>query len=165
MSLFQTSDAQKVTLYKVASEMKASGLPDKFIADAVEVGAYYEGVFDLFELWASEEDPEFKEQIVANIQAEIDEYSEQPKKPTKKPYIDYSHLEAIAKDVLAFKAHLKSLVDQWGGVTKLSKRTGIPQPSLSRFFSSASMPRRTTLYKIADALKLSEKEIITDWAA
>jgi DNA-binding phage protein len=165
MSLFQTSDAQKVTLYKIASEMKLSGLSDKFIADAVEIGRYYEGVYDLFELWATEVDPDFKEQIVANIQAEIDEFCEQPKKPTKKPYIDYSHLESIAKDVLAFKAHLKSLVDKWGGVTKLSKVTGIPQPSLSRFFNSESMPRRTTLYKIADALNLSEKEIITDWAA
>ena len=82
--LIKTSDAQKVTLYKIASEMKLSGLPDKFIADAVEIGKYYEGVYDLFELWANEDDPEFKEQIVANIQAEIDEFSEQPKRPTKK---------------------------------------------------------------------------------
>jgi hypothetical protein len=32
--------------------------------------------------------------------------------------------------------------------------------SSSLFFSSSAMPRRTTLYKIADALGLSEKEII-----
>ncbi|MEX1099389.1 MAG: helix-turn-helix transcriptional regulator, partial [Bacteriovoracaceae bacterium] len=77
----------------------------------------------------------------------------------------YSDLDLIAKNVTGFKAHLKTLVDQWGGVTKLAKATGIPQPSLSRFFNTGSMPRRTTLYKIADALNLSEKEIITDWAA
>ena len=74
-------------------------------------------------------------------------------------------MESIAKDVKKIKAHLKNEVDKWGGITKLSKETGIPQPSLSRFFSSASMPRRTTLYKIAGALNLSEREIITDWAA
>ena len=64
-----------------------------------------------------------------------------------------------------FKAHLKTVVDKWGGVTKLAKETGIPQPTISRFFSSSSMPRRTTLYKIAEAFNLSEEEIITDWAA
>ena len=102
---------------------------------------------------------------MAQIQGEIDEYEEQPKKPTKKPYIRYTDLDLIAKDVMGFKAHLKTVVDQWGGVTKLAKKTGIPHPSLSRFFSAASMPRRTTLYKIAEAMNLSEKEIITDWAA
>jgi len=165
MSLFQTTDAQKVNLYKIATLMKQEGLSDKFISDAVDIASYYEGVYEMFELWANEKDTEFRNDIVAQIQAEIDEYEEQPKKPTKKPYIKYTDIEVIAKDVLGFKAHLKTVVDQWGGVTKLSKATGIPQPSLSRFFSSASMPRRTTLYKIAEALNLSEKEIITDWAA
>ena len=165
MSLFKTSDSQKVMLYKIAADMKAQGLPDKFIADAVEVGAYYEGVFDLFELWLSEDDQDFKDQIISNIQDEVDEYSEQPKKPYKKAYFDYSYLETIAKNVTGYKAYLKNLVDQWGGITKLSKATGIPQPSLSRFFNTASMPRRTTLYKIADALNLSDEKIMTEWAA
>lgn len=165
MSIFRTTDAQKVNLYKIAVLMEQDGLSNKFIADAVELAAYYEGVYDLFELWANESDVEFKNDIVAQIQSELDEYEEQPKKPTKKPYIRYTDLDLIAKDVAGFKAHLKTVVDQWGGVTKLSKTTGIPQPSLSRFFSSSSMPRRTTLYKIAEALNLSEKEIITDWAA
>lgn len=165
MSLFQTTDAQKVNLYKIATSMKEEGLSDKFISDAVEIASYYEGIYEMFELWANETDTEFRNDIVAQIQTEIDEYEEQPKKPTKKPYIRYTDIDLIAKDVLGFKAHLKTVVDQWGGVTKLSKATGIPQPSLSRFFSSASMPRRTTLYKIAEALNLSEKEIITDWAA
>lgn len=165
MSIFQTTAAQKVNLYKIAALMKQEGLSNKFIADAVEIAVYYEGVYDLFDLWANESDPDFKKDILAQIQTELDEYEEQPKKPTKKPYIRYSDLDLIAKDVLGFKAHLKTIVDQWGGVSKLSKVTGIPQPSLSRFFSTASMPRRTTLYRIAEALNLSEKEIITDWAA
>ncbi|WP_407890448.1 helix-turn-helix domain-containing protein [Scytonema sp. NUACC26] len=48
---------------------------------------------------------------------------------------------------------------------KLSEKTGIPEPSLSRFFNSASMPHRTTLYKIANALKLTESQILSKWAA
>jgi DNA-binding phage protein len=165
MSLFQTNDVQKVRLYEIATMMKQSGLEDKFIANAVEIGLYYEGVYDLFELWAEEEDQNEKDQIISDIHEEISEYKEQPKEPVKKPYIRYTDLDLIAKDIQGFKAHLKTVVDKWGGVTKLAKETGIPQPSLSRFFNSSSMPRRTTLYKIAEALNLSEKEIITDWAA
>ncbi len=165
MSVFQTTPEQKVKLYEIATLMKQDGLPDSFIANAVEIGLYYEGIFDLFELWAEEEEQNEKDQIISDLQEEINEFKEQPKEPVKKPYIKYTDLDLIAKDVLGFKAHLKTIVDQWGGISKLSKETGIPQPSLSRFFNTASMPRRTTLYKIADALNLSEKEIITDWAA
>ena len=165
MSQYQTNDKQKVRIYGIAGLMKQAGLSDKFIANAVEIGLYYEGAYDLFELWASEEDQKERDQIIADLQDEIGEYKEQPKEPVKKPYIKYSDLELIAKDVQGFKAHLKTMVDRWGGVTKLSAVTGLPQPSLSRFFNSSSMPRRTTLYKIADALDLSEKEIISEWAA
>lgn len=165
MSTYRTSDAQKVRVYEIAASMKKFGLADSFIAHAVKLAEYYEGAYDLFELWDSEEDESEKQQIVADLEDEIDEYKEQPKEPLKKPYISFNDLEIIARDVSGFKAHLKSKVDQWGGISKLSKVTGLPQPSLSRFFNTASMPRRTTLYKIAEALNLSEKEIITDWAA
>ncbi|HAZ12947.1 MAG: hypothetical protein A2X86_09165 [Bdellovibrionales bacterium GWA2_49_15] len=165
MSQYQTNDKQKVQIYGIASLMKQNGLSDKFIANAVEIGLYYEGAYDLFELWAQETEQKERDQIIADLQEEIDEYKEQPKEPVKKPYIKYSDLELIAKNVQSFKAHLKTLVDQWGGITNLSRVTGIPQPSLSRFFNSPSMPRRTTLYKIAEALNLSEKEIISEWAA
>jgi DNA-binding phage protein len=47
-----------------------------------------------------------------------------------------------------------------GGITKLAERTGIPQPSLSRFFNSVSMPRKSTLLKIAEALNLTQLEIV-----
>lgn len=77
----------------------------------------------------------------------------------------FDGLESIAKNIEGFKKGLRRLVDRNGGINELVKKTGIPQPSLSRFFSSQSMPRRTTLYKIADALGLSEDQIITDWVA
>lgn len=165
MSLFKTSSKQKVKIFEIAAMMKKNRLSDKFIADAVEIALYYQGAYDLFQLWLDEVDQDEKDQIISDLQDEIDEYKEQPKNPTRKPYIESSHLELIGKDIAGFKAHLKTLVDQWGGISKLAKETGIPQPSLSRFFSSSSMPRRTTLYKIAATLNLSEKEIIIDWAA
>jgi DNA-binding phage protein len=165
MSLFKTSDEEKVRLYEIATQMKANGLDSRFIANAVELAKTYEGAFDLFCLWADEKDDEEKDNLISIIQEEIDEFQVQPKIPVKKPYIKQKDLESIAKNVKKFKAHLKNEVDKWGGISKLSKVTGIPQPSLSRFFSSNSMPRRTTLYKIADAINLSESEIITDWAA
>jgi transcriptional regulator with XRE-family HTH domain len=54
-------------------------------------------------------------------------------------------------------------VEKKSSLKELSKLTGIPQPSLSRFFSSGSMPRRTTLLKIAHALKLDAVTIATEW--
>lgn len=165
MSTFRTTNTQKVRLYQIASDMKGRGLSDLFIAAAVGLAEYYEGAYELFELWASEEKPSEQDQIISDLQEEIDEYAEQPKTPVKKPYISFKDLDSIAKNVDGFKAHLKTIVDQWGGISKLSKETGIPQPSLSRFFKTSSMPRRTTIYKIAEALNLSEKEIITDWAS
>ena len=157
MGLFQTSAEQKVNLYQIASLMKQEGLSDIFISSAVEIGLYYEGIYDLFELWANENDTKERNNIIADIQEDIDEYEEQPKKPVRRPYIKYSDLGLIAKDVRGLKEHLKTLVDNWGGISQLSRVTKIPQPSLSRFFNSNSMPRRTTLYKIANALNLSGK--------
>jgi hypothetical protein len=74
MSLFQTNAEQKVQLYKIASLMKQDGLSDIFISNAVEIGLYYEGVYELFELWYNESDPKEKSNIIADIQNEIDDY-------------------------------------------------------------------------------------------
>ena len=41
----------------------------------------------------------------------------------------------------------------------------MPQPPLSRLLSSAGMPRRTTLYRIANELGVREAEMVTDWVA
>lgn len=68
-------------------------------------------------LWAEASDEEEKGEIIADIQEEIDQFEELPRK----------------------------VVEKHGGINELSRLSGIPQPSLSRFFNSASMPRRTTL--------------------
>lgn len=162
---FTTSPAQMVRIYQIASQMKTEGLSDEFIAGIVQMAQSYEGTCDLMELWMSEEDHAQRDEIIADLQEEVEGWEEAPKKPSKKPYIKFDDLEAIAQDISGFKHHLRSLVDQWGGISRLARESGIPQPSLSRFFSSENMPRRTTLYKIANTMGLSEKEIISDWAA
>ncbi len=65
--------------------------------------------------------------------------------------------------LLNSKSNLRKKIDPKGGISELSGRTGIPRPSLSRFFSSSSMPRRTTLFKIAKALNLPESSISFKW--
>ena len=161
---FKTTATQQVRLYQIASAMKNADLSDQFIAEAVQLGEYYEGMFDLFVLW-EEADEADRAEIVADMQEEIDEAQEQPSKPQRKPMIHFEDLDRIAKDVIGFKRHLRNLVDQWGGISKLAEATGIAQPSLSRFFNSPAMPRRTTLYRIAIAMDLSETEVVGSWAA
>ncbi len=165
MTIFRTTAEQKVMLYQIASKMKSEGLSDQFIAGAVKLGEIYEGAFDLCKLWEEEEDSEERDNLIAVIQNEIEDFEEMPSEPTKKPYVSFNDLDRIGKDVRNFKDKLRSKIDRWGGVSKLAKATGIPQPSLSKMLNSNSMPRRTTLYKIADAMGLSEGEIVTEWLA
>ena len=159
MSLFQTTDDQRVRLYEIAAEMVKSGLSSSFIAGAVELASESEGVYDLMELWISEEDPDERGEIVSEIQEAIDEAIEQPRGITERRKIRYKSLDDVSKKIIAFKADLRLKVDKWGGISKLAEATGMPQPSLSRFFNSTSMPRRTTLYRIAKALDLPDEEI------
>jgi DNA-binding phage protein len=165
MSAFKTSAEQQLKVYEIATAMKVAKLSAKFITDSVKLAFEYEGAHDLMVLWSEADDQKEKDEITADLQDEIDTHQELPKKPTKKPYIKFDDLDAIAKNIEGFKKNLRRVVDRHGGIVELAKKTGIPQPSLSRFFNSQSMPRRTTLYKIADALGLSENEIITDWVA
>ncbi len=165
MSTFKTSPEQQLKVYGIATAMKTAGLDANFITNCVKLAFEYEGAHDLMQLWAEASNQEEKDEVIADLQDEIDTHQELPKKPTKKPYVKFDDLDAIAKNIEGYKRNLRKLVDRHGGIVELAKKTGIPQPSLSRFFNSNSMPRRTTIYKIAEALGLSEKDIITDWVA
>jgi DNA-binding phage protein len=162
---FTTTPEQQVRVYQIAAKMSDARISKKFIADAVKMAVEYEGMHDLLSLWEEEIEEEARGEILADIQEEIDQAKELPREPERKPYIIFDDLDEIVQDVLAFKKALRIEVDRWGGITKLSEVTGIPQPSLSRFFNSASMPRRTTLFRIAEALHLRETNILSRWAA
>lgn len=68
-----------------------------------------------------------------------------------------------AQCVMAEKVKLRQLIDRHGGVSVVAQKSGIPQPSPSRMLNSPSIPRRSTIYKIANALGLSEEDIVMEW--
>lgn len=165
MTTYATSPAitaeVKAELITAGNAMLQAGLPAQFVADAVETAFKYEGVADLVKMWRDEDDAVERDAIVADIQDLIDDcmkrgYSEGA-------YIRFDDLETIAKHTREFKDSLRLIVEERGGVGRLAELTGIPQPSLSRFFESASMPRRATLLKIAKALDLGEVQIAAPW--
>jgi DNA-binding phage protein len=108
-------------------------------------------------------DPAERNEIIADLHESIDDHRDAPATPLRKPYIKYDQLEDVAARVMAEKARLRQLIDKHGGVSAVAQKAGIPQPSLSRMLNSASIPRRSTLYKIANALDLPETEIVTEW--
>lgn len=161
---FKTTDEQVIHIATIVVEMKAAGLDSAFIVAASELARTDQGVYDLMALWlgAKGDDAE-RDEIVADLQDSIDDYQDAPSSPLKKPYIRYEQLDDVGDRIMEEKARLRDLIDQHGGVTAVAKKAGIPQPSLSRMLNSASIPRRTTLYKIANALDLSETEIAMEW--
>jgi DNA-binding phage protein len=163
MISFTTTSEQKLERYEIATQMRAAGLSPDFIAAAVKRAEEYEGTFELMALWRDETDPNERSETLADIQEAIDDGLERPNRTVERPSIHFNDLQAVADKVRAFKAELRKKVDAWGGVMKLAAESGIPQPSLSRFFNSPSMPRRTTLYRIAKVVGLSEKDIAMDW--
>ncbi len=158
----ELANACRVESYAIGADMQKSGLPDRFIVAAVTTANDFEGVFNLLKMWANESDPAERDAIVSDIQELIEDCA-QPEK-VEGVYVRFDDLDRIAADVRQFKDSLRVLVDERGGIGKLAELTAIPQPSLSRFFNSAAMPRRTTLHKIARALNLNQIQIATEWS-
>lgn len=154
--------SEQVKLFAIADKMKNCGLADSFIVNAVRTALDFEGVADLMNLWADERDEKIKEEIVADIQELIDDCA--PKEKTEEIYVRFNDLDAIANNIRAFKDSLLQMVMERGGISKLAELTGIPQPSLSRFFNSDAMPRRSTVLKIAKALDLGEVKMDILWS-
>lgn len=152
---------REMELYEIAVKMKASNLSLTFITHAVRTAIKFEGVYDLMKFWDEESDSKEREEIVADIQDMIDDCSQHEK--LEAPYIRFDDIDKIAQNIRVFKDNLRLIVDNNGGIKNLSELSGIPQPSLSRFFTSNTMPKRITLLKIAKALNLSAVEIATEW--
>lgn len=144
----------QIHLFQIAIKMKNERLPEMFIVNAVRTALEFEGVADLMKLWEKETDEQEQAEIIADIQDMIDVCSQKEK--SKIINIKFNDLDAIAKNIRVFKDNLLQIVISRGGINYLSKLTGIPQPSLSRFFNSNAMPQRSTLLKIAKALNLTE---------
>jgi DNA-binding phage protein len=160
---FQPTTDQMLDISTVTMEMLRAGLPREFVAQVDKTARSWEGVYDLMMLWRDAPDRAQRDAVEADLHEAVNDIIEAPVEAERKPYIPFNDLDAVAQQVLAFKKRLRDLIDQNGGVTEVARRSGIPQPSLSRMLSSASMPRRTTLYKIANAIGASEASIVTDW--
>lgn len=158
---FHLTASQDVTLFGIAHKMKESGFSADFISSAIRTALHYEGVADLVFMWEQESDPDESEEIIADIQDLIEDCS----RGSKEEYtmIRFNDLDTIRKDIRSFKDGLLKLVAELGGISWLSKMTGIPQPSLSRFFNSDAMPRRQTLIRIASVLKIDAIKAGNTW--
>ena len=152
MTTYATTSEQRISLYGIATLMRSSGLLTDFIDRAVLLATVYEGAYELMKLWENETDQSERDEIIADLQEEIDSKEEAHNRVFKSAKINFDELDKNIKDVSDFKKGLRVLVDNWGGVSKLAQVTGIPQPSLSRFFNSGSLPRNTTIYRIMEAL-------------
>jgi transcriptional regulator with XRE-family HTH domain len=160
---FQTTPDQLIELASHVTAMKKAGLDAAFIAEAFDLARVDQGVFDLMALWSEVDSKKERDEIVADIRDVLDDYLEAPRSPEHKPYIPFDELNGVASSIQDHKKRLRALIDRNGGVSEVARRSGIPQPSLSRMLKSGSMPRRTTLYRIANALGLSESDVFGDW--
>jgi len=147
----------------ILNEMRSVGIESTFICLLMENCQRYEGIRDLMEMWFEEIETKERDKIIADLQECLNDIVDLPLKPEERPYLRFDDLSDIRYNVLEFKKELRKEVDRNGGISELARKTGIPQPSLSRFFMSSSMPRRTTLYKIAKALNLPESAICFKW--
>lgn len=151
-------DTKEIHLFSIATDMKKTGLlSDHFIVSAVHAAFKYEGVMDLMELWENEKNVKERDEIIADIQEILDDSVQ--KDVTNITTIRFNDLDMVSKNIRAFKDSLLSKVMEQGGVSRLAELTGIPQPSLSRFFNTNTVPRRSTLLKIAKALNMDELQI------
>jgi len=147
----------------ILNEMRHQGLESSFIFSLMENCQRYEGIRDLMEMWFEETNSKERDKIIADLQESLDDIENAPQKLEERPYLHFDDLDKIKSDIVAFKKFLRAEVDRQGGISELARRTGIPQSSLSRLFTSNSMPRRTTLFKIAKALDLPETVIGFKW--
>ena len=165
MTAFTTTPEQQVEVYKIAAKMSAKGLSAAFVAEVVQMAVEYEGALELMQLWNESCDQAEQDEIIADLQEETERLREFPSEPFRAPRINFDDLGKNVEEVLKFKKELREVVDSWGGISKLSSISGIPQPSLSRFFSSASFPRNTTIYRIVNALLSDERNQTFRWSS
>lgn len=154
-------ETKGINFILAASEMIQAKIENEFIVAALKGAFEIEAIGELMSLWVDEKDIDQKNEIIADI-SELLEDLEQNRK-VEAPIVKFDELEKMSSDVMNFKDRLRLLVEEKGGIGNLAKLTGIPQPSLSRFFSSSSMPRRVTLLKIARALGLNDSQIVSEW--
>lgn len=160
------SESKADKILQISHKMKAEGLPSDFILGVCSMAKSTNAILGLMSLWEAETELEEKNEIIADLQSHLDDkefFDSQKDLPVVRPKVDYNDLGEVISSVSDFKKRLKAIIDQHGGVSKVAEKINMPQPSLSRLLNSGSMPRKSTLHKIANALDLPEKSIVTEW--
>ncbi len=159
---FQTTPEQVLKVAKYAVQMGETGLPHAFVVRALQLAQVDQGAYELMELWAESDSSADKGALIADLQELIDDHDELSGVETRAP-ISLEAIDDVSRKIAEHKRKLRELIDRRGGVAKVARLTGIPQPSLSRMLNSGSMPRKTTLLRIAQGLKIDESQIIAEW--
>lgn len=147
---------ENITIEVIADSMISRGLPEAFVTRAKELSAQNEGVLDLLYLWFEADADDDREEAVADLAEAIQDHEESgPSQETRSS----DELDALLEERRKWKAHLRKLVEERGGVSHVARLSGIPQPSLSRILNTMSEPRPATLLKIADALELRIQDL------
>lgn len=123
--------------------LRRSEHPPFIAGGALSLAQRDPALFELMEQFLDAGEHEQREQVVAELTEALEH---------KPDVIDFEEFARVEEGVLAFKRRLRETLDAHGGVSEVARLAGIPQPSLSRMLSSPSMPRKTTLLRIARAL-------------
>jgi hypothetical protein len=148
-------------LVPICNEMLALGLPKRFAITAMAEAVRYEGLRHLLEMWHEERDQKVRDEVVADISELLEDLKVQG--VAEQPALRHRDVAPLVTDIRAFKDSLRRLVDEKGGISWLADQSKIPQPSLSRFFNSPSLPQRGTLLKLRDALAPDGNGLIEGW--
>lgn len=151
-------------IYEISEQWRQqSDLDKEFLYGVLELAKERTPFYKMLDLWLRSS-PEERSEIVADLEEMYEDYKNRPSSPVDLPYVPMEKLSSIAREIVAFKAALKAKVKEHGGVTEIARKCGISQPSLSRFLNSGALPRKSTLEKLAKALKLTQKEVSFEWA-
>ena len=155
---------ETVTICQIASDMAKAKLPSEFIAKAVQVAWESKSGFDILMLWQDADTQEFKDRVVMLLEKFFEDLEDfEATKIYEAPLKSDQELDELTQKIMDYKKWLRSVVDKWGGVSKLAKTIGVSQPSMSDFFRSASVPKKVTVDKIAQAINIDNEKIYPNW--
>lgn len=143
-------------IVEIGNEMVVAGLPAAFVLRVLELAGESEGVEDLVRLWAEAPDSDEREEV----EAELHEALEDREGGARDLRIaSAEQADRLLATRLAWKQHLRKLVEDRGGVSAVARRAEMPQPSLSRLLNTPSEPRPATLARLATAMELTVKAL------
>lgn len=151
-------------IYEISEKWRQQTQLDKeFLYGVLELAKERTPFFKMLTLW-SQSSSEERDEILTDLEEMFEDYKNRPTSPVELPYVPMEKLSSIAQGIIAYKAFLKEKVKEHGGVTEIARKCGISQPSLSRFLNSSALPRKSTLEKLAKALKLTQSEMAYEWS-